>query len=268
MIKIFFSESISFQMKVIILNGVYYTTIAIAFLFAVVSIYQCLKKIGLASKKSLSFLLTAILLAVPFGYISSKMANMFYYTPDRWNWAFFIQEFMEGHHHTFHASILLPLFVISVLIKLFSFPFWKVWDTIFLFVPMTHAIARVGCLLVGCCWGEIITIQWLDHSFRFKNPVPIYSIGLNLLLFCFLKKRFNRIYFSIKDDQFSGTIVAFYLIIYGVIRFFLEMIRLNPIIAYGLTQAQWAMIGFIIVGSILFLCICLKNFVYQAKNVK
>ncbi len=57
----------------------------------------------------------------------------------------------------------------------------------------------------------------------------------------------------------KGMIAAFYLIGYGGFRILMEFIRKEKVVAYGLTQAQFVMPGFILVGLGLLLYVYTKQ---------
>jgi len=132
--------------------------------------------------------------------------------------------------------------------------FRECWDSIFLHIPLAHAFGRTGCFLVGCCWGKDICINVSGVEFTFANPVPLYAIIINTILFLFLKKVFNRIYVATAGFKLpGGSVVMLYLVLYGLTRLCLEGVRTEKIVAFSMTQAEIAMFCFIISGSVIFL---------------
>ncbi|HPF53854.1 MAG TPA: prolipoprotein diacylglyceryl transferase [Eubacteriales bacterium] len=84
---------------------------------------------------------------------------------------------------------------------------------------LAHAGGRIGCLMAGCCYGmeydgacHIV----LSGVSRFPSPLAefILLIGMSVTLTLILRK-----------SRHSGTVTAFYLIIYSVGRFILEFFR-------------------------------------------
>jgi len=178
---------------------------------------------------------------------------MFYFSMTSWNAEFFWEQFINGKNQTFHASLVLPAILIFVLMSTLKIRYWEGLDTILLHIPMAHAFGRTGCFLVGCCYGDRIFFSFLGKEVSFDNPVPLYAVIGNILLYLFLKRCFNRIYCRENEKRKGeGTVTAFYLIGYGIMRFFLETIRTEKIIAFGLTQAQLVMIVFILAGGLIF----------------
>jgi phosphatidylglycerol---prolipoprotein diacylglyceryl transferase len=101
-------------------------------------------------------------------------------------------------------------------------------------LALGHAIGRLGCFSAGCCWGKPTDHFW---GVTFTNPlanelvgtplgVPLQPTQLfeaavelaNFFLLAWLWKR----------KKFDGQIVATYLMVYGVARYFLEFIRNDP----------------------------------------
>ncbi|MBI9093045.1 MAG: prolipoprotein diacylglyceryl transferase [Desulfobacterium sp.] len=252
-----------------IVNGAYYTIILTAIVIGCVFLYRKMIALGYERKRVLGFLLTFFCLALPLGYYSSRAANMFYYPVSYWNIHLFMDQLLRGTKHTFHACLIVPVIMTGMLIRLFRFRFWQVFDAIFMHIPLVHAIARVACLMAGCCWGHEICLEVFGTQVRFHNPIPLYESLFNLLLFFFLKRVFaleheekkvsGFLFTRIARIRVDGKIVALYLGCYSVYRFSIEYIRTNPVIAFGLTQAQLVMIGFFTMAGFIVLRSKLKR---------
>ena len=93
-----------------------------------------------------------------------------------------------------------------------------------------HAIGRIGCFFAGCCYGRTCDLPW---AITFHNPlslapldVPLhpsqlYEAGANFLVFCFL-------WFFRKKTKFAGQLFWLYVLLYGLMRAFLEIFRGDP----------------------------------------
>jgi phosphatidylglycerol:prolipoprotein diacylglycerol transferase len=253
MLYFLLSKYVSFPLLGTILNSIYYTLIYTGIIVSCIFIYKRLTKVlGYSKSRIAVFILLVFLFSFPAGVISSRAANMFYYSVTSWSTEFFWEQFINGRNQTFHASLVLPIMLIFILMSVLKIKYREGWDTIFLHVPMAHAFGRTACFLVGCCYGHRISCSFLGKEVSFNNPVPLYAVILNILLYLFLKRCFNRIYRR-KNEKGNGkgTVAAFYLIGYGIMRFFLEMVRKEKIIAFGLTQAQLVMIVFILSGGLI-----------------
>jgi phosphatidylglycerol:prolipoprotein diacylglycerol transferase len=138
-------------------------------------------------------------------------------------------------------------------------------DTIFLFVPLGHAIARIGCLMAGCCYGRVITLSLLGATYTVKNPVPLYEALLNVCLHFVLRAAYRRVYSKPQAGKGDGSIAALYLLGYGTYRMYLETLRVEKVLAYGLTQAQTVMLFFIIVGGSVLIYKAVKKYVFSGE---
>ncbi|MBA4368859.1 MAG: hypothetical protein C0403_14625 [Desulfobacterium sp.] len=261
------SKVIAFPLLGTILNSIYYALIYCGILLSCMLIYKIMiNDFGYAKRQTAIFLFLVFIISFPAGLIGSRVANIFYFPVSDWSLNFFIEQFLYGRHQTFHASLALPWFFITFLMWIMKIDLLKGWDVVFLHIPLAHAFGRAGCFLVGCCWGNRITISFAGTSGSFDNPVPLFAVMTNIALYGLLKRCFFRIYRQrLETFLTEGSIASLYLILYGVIRFGFEFIRKEKRITYGLTQAQVAMIIFIILGMMLFSITQLKK---NARNNK
>lgn len=119
-----------------------------------------------------------------------------------------------------------------------------------------HGIGRIGCFLAGCCFGDKTDFFWGLYSHEhFRHPTQlIESTGLILIGICILKS---------KATQFR--LVNCYLIYYGSLRFFVEMLRGDLIRGHWgpLSPSQWISIVLILIG----LALVLKNKINRLEDL-
>lgn len=125
-------------------------------------------------------------------------------------------------------------------------------------VVITHAFGRIGCFLGGCCYGKETT-SWLGMNYPIAQEwdgvkwINIYAKVYPTQLFeaIFLFILFIVLFFFIKKNQ-----LRFYLISYGVFRFFIEFLRGddrgNTILGI-ISPSQFLSIIMIICGILLFI---------------
>ncbi len=135
---------------------------------------------------------------------------------------------------------------------------WKTVDIAAPFLPLAHAIARIGCLLAGCCYGAICDLPWAI-TFHDKlsiaptevalHPTQIYSTLSNFTIFIFL-------YWFRKKKKFEGQVFWIYVLIYSVARSFVEMFRGDPRGTWGFGPLSVSQS----VGVIMFInnCLCIN----------
>ena len=235
---------------------IYYSLISTAIFLALPLIYKRLISLGYDKKKVTLFTLLCAVVIFPAAYAGTRAAAMFYKPISEWSFDLLIEVIRSGPAHTFHAGLILSAICISVLIVLMRFKYLEAMDAIVLYVPLGHAIGRIACFIVGCCWGRYVTLDFWGINARFPNPVPVYAIGVNILIFLFLRRLYENIYSNQEARKlYTGSVFASYFVLYGAVRIILEMFRKERRIGFGLTQAQAAMIIFIITGLIVILVV-------------
>ncbi len=121
-------------------------------------------------------------------------------------------------------------------------------------MPLAHAFGRIGCYMVGCCYGVEIDSEYgvmYEDSLYAPNgitlfPVQLVEAGLDILIFAYL---FYRLYRLTEDRYLSNTLLEQYLFLYATVRFILEFFRGDS--ARGsflyLSTSQWISIAIILV---------------------
>ena len=116
-------------------------------------------------------------------------------------------------------------------------------DVIVPFVPLGHAIGRIGCLLAGCCYG----MEYYGFGAVYYNnsrvgyfPVQPLEAFLDIIIMFYLlwasKKKLQRF-----DLLFQ------YLLLYAIMRFGTEMLRGDAIRGIKiLSTSQWISVALIV----------------------
>ena len=125
------------------------------------------------------------------------------------------------------------------------------------YLPLGHAIGRIGCLLAGCCHGYEYTgplaiyyknsVSGLPpHQGYFPTPVleAVLNVGVCLVLLGIRKRKCSK-----------GDLLASYLCTYGVVRFITEMFRGDAVRGslLSVSTSQWISIAMVVVSAV-FLC--------------
>jgi phosphatidylglycerol:prolipoprotein diacylglycerol transferase len=119
-----------------------------------------------------------------------------------------------------------------------------------------YGIGRIGCFLSGDgCYGLETKLPW-PWGMSFPNgieptlpgvrvyPTPLIELAAGLLIGWWLWRRAGK-------AHATGTIVGQYLVLSGIARFLVEIIRRNPKVLWGLSNAQLASFGSVIAGILL-----------------
>lgn len=114
-----------------------------------------------------------------------------------------------------------------------------------------YGIGRIGCFLSGDgCYGIATKLPW---GMSFPNgieptapgvhvhPTPLYELAGGLIIGWWLWRRGGK-------PHPAGTILGYYLVLTGLARFLVEFLRRNPKVLWGLSNAQLASAGSMILG--------------------
>ncbi len=118
-------------------------------------------------------------------------------------------------------------------------------------LALGHAIGRVGCLLVGDDYGRPTSLPWgvafpagLPPTLERVHPTQIYEM-IPLVALAWLLVRWRRR--GVADRVVLGR----YFAAAGGLRFLVEFVRTNTVVALGLTTAQWIALSLVVVGGVL-----------------
>ncbi|MCL2154489.1 MAG: prolipoprotein diacylglyceryl transferase [Leptospirales bacterium] len=149
-----------------------------------------------------------------------------------------------------YGGFILSFIAGTILIKMNNEKPLRILDIASPAMALGYAIGRLGCHASGDgCYG-IHTTSFLGVAY----PNGIVPVSINVFPTPLFESFAALVFFIIlmrlrKHDLKTGMIFFIYLIMNGCARFAIEFIRVNPVAAFGLTQAQIIAICFIIGGS-------------------
>ncbi len=131
----------------------------------------------------------------------------------------------------YYGGLLLALGASVLYLRRAKLTAWNVADLAAPGIALGQAIARLGCLSAGCCYGKPTSLPWgitFTNKYAFDNvgvplntplhPTQIYESAAAFVLFLYLMWRLSR-------RHFTGQIILEYLAAYAVIRFVVEFFR-------------------------------------------
>jgi len=168
-----------------------------------------------------------------------------------------------GAGFVFYGGLLGGFLAVTLFIRARRLSWLRVSDSIAPGLALGQAIGRVGCLLAGDGdWGTPTTLPW---GMRYPNaiigwdswvrtnglpldvrvhPAPIYeTLGYGAVFLVLWSMRRTR--------QPDGMILWWYLLLSATVRFLVEFVRINPKVAFGLTEAQWISLALIALATVL-----------------
>lgn len=156
-----------------------------------------------------------------------------------------------------HGAIIAATLVLWFWTKRKRFSFWRWADLLVAPLALGQAIGRWGNYFNQELFGWPTKLPWgipIDEAKRpaefinekYFQPAFLYESILNLLLFCLLIVLARR-------SRRPGLIALIYFIGYGVIRFFMEFIRIDATPAWGgLRLPQWASVVLIFLAVVIY----------------
>jgi phosphatidylglycerol---prolipoprotein diacylglyceryl transferase len=183
--------------------------------------------------------LGAALVAIPSAVIFSR----FLFLLDNWVHGVFPVVF-GGEGLTIYGAILGAALGVWIYSRFTKLDFAYIADVITPGIILAQAIGRIGCVINGCCFGEIATnLPWsviYENSKCYAgqyldvpvHPTNAYEIIFLLILFGVIMA--TRSKFKARGSQF-----LFYLGMYGLWRLLVGFLRINTPFLLGLEQAQF-----------------------------
>ena len=164
-----------------------------------------------------------------------------------------LQSLISGF--TYYGGLIGALIGMLMYLKKYKLPVLPYADLIAPSIPLAHAIGRIGCFLVGCCYGcetdSAIGVTFTHAIGGAPNgikllPTQLIESACNFALCAML-----LIYARSKPR--GGRIMAVYLIGYGIIRFVIEFFRADYRgEIWLLSISQYISILLVVAGMILF----------------
>lgn len=155
----------------------------------------------------------------------------------------------------FYGGLLGAVLAVKAASKYFALDFCKVITILTPAMPLAHALGRVGCAVVGCCYGRetrmCIGISYADSMYAPNGvrlfPVQILEALADLLIFGVL------VFLLLKaaDSYAASGIFGMYLVMYASIRFLLEFMRGDSVRGHlgWFSTSQWISIVILLLAG-------------------
>jgi len=163
-----------------------------------------------------------------------------------------------GAGFVFYGGFIGGAFAVWILLRREDKSFLKMADLTGPALAVGYAVGRIGCQLSGDGdYGMQSDLPWAmgyplgvvpTYGEELHHPAPVYeslmAFGTSILLvFSYRKGWFPK----------TGQLFGVYLFLSGLARFLVEFVRIEPIAALALTQAQLIGIGLVLIGLMLIL---------------
>ncbi|MBS1492173.1 MAG: prolipoprotein diacylglyceryl transferase [Bacteroidetes bacterium] len=195
-------------------------------------------------------------------------AKLFYFI-EQWNFGSFaslmhyftFEEMFSASGLTFYGGLVMSIVLIIIYCKVKKLSVLRIFDMMSPGTILGYGIARIGCHLAGDgdygmpipqgSFWSFLAMSYEKGTYPTPpgvvvHPTPLYEFAAAFLIFLFLMK-------IRKNYNVPGTLFAIYLILAGLERFLVEIIRTNPRIILELSQAQIISVAMIIGGIFLYM---------------
>lgn len=189
--------------------------------------------------------LDVIIWTIPFGIIGARLYYVIF------NWSsysgnlFDIINIREGGL-AIHGGLIIGLITALVVSTVKRIDFLDMADLLIPEVALAQAIGRWGNFFNGEAYGSETNLPWaIVIDGKHVHPTFLYESLWCLFLF------FILIYISSRR-KFPGQIILVYGMLYSIERFFVEGLRTDSLMLYGLKQAQLISVAIFIISFILY----------------
>ncbi len=163
-----------------------------------------------------------------------------------------------------HGALIAGIIILFVLSRRRDMPFLKALDFLSPVMILGQAIGRWGNFLNQEAYGRIVGEAYFKFFPEFiknqmyikgayREPTFLYESAATLIIFIFL------LYYLKSDKGRDGDTFAFYLILYSVFRFFIEGLRTDSLMLWGIQIAQIISLIMAAVGAAVIILNRLKN---------
>jgi phosphatidylglycerol---prolipoprotein diacylglyceryl transferase len=176
--------------------------------------------------------------------------------------------------YSFLGTLIAILIFIPIYLKKINVPNLLFLDTVAIYTPLMHSIARIGCLAAGCCHGIPTNNAWgivythpnvaVPNSLKFIKLHPTQIYTSICLLFLFLAMYFI---FQYKFKK-PGQLAAIYLIFTSLERFTNDFFRAdrdfyNLPILNVFSSHQWLSLLICLIGLLILAQITFRIFTFK-----
>jgi phosphatidylglycerol:prolipoprotein diacylglycerol transferase len=174
------------------------------------------------------------------------------------DWPAFVRDpaglLFTGSGFVFYGGLIGGALAMSLFFRRHQIPWWRGADAVAPALVLGQAIGRIGCQLSGDGdWGTVTTVPWgmaYPHAVVgwpyapgvVVHPTPVYESIAYFTIFALLW-RWRR------APHPDGSIFCWYLVLASGARFLVEFVRINPVVAAGLTAAQLTSLALVAIGA-------------------
>jgi len=178
------------------------------------------------------------------------------------DWAKFLANplsfILTGAGFVWYGGLIGGVVGVTLCIRHYKLVWLEIMDAVAPAIAVGHAIGRIGCFLAGDGdWGPPTTLPWgvaypnaiigWDYPPDVRvHPAELYETIAYLIVFAIL--------WSFRSTPRPvGALFWGYLLLSSVARFLIEFVRINPPLAFGLSEAQLISVALMAIGAVMLL---------------
>ena len=158
--------------------------------------------------------------------------------------------FIEKSGIVFYGGLIAGLLASIISVKILKIDIHSMEKSTVPYIPLGHAIGRVGCLFAGCCHGFeydgfLAVRNILISPYKTFFPVQLMEAVLDIVI-VFILLAYG------KKERKRFALLSLYLFLYAVMRFGTEFLRADAIRGSLLmfSTSQWISIGIVLLLAI------------------
>ncbi|MBT5215867.1 prolipoprotein diacylglyceryl transferase [Candidatus Woesearchaeota archaeon] len=147
-----------------------------------------------------------------------------------------------------HGGILGGILGIYIFSRKFKYNFLKLTDLVTLPLALGLVFGRIANFINAELYGRITSVKWavkFPNAEGYRHPSQLYESLKNLIIFPVL-------FFKSKKPFKTGELTSIFLILYSLLRFFVEYVREPELYFLGLTMGQFLSLSTLIIGIVLY----------------
>lgn len=190
------------------------------------------------------------------GVVGARLWSMFFYDLNS-TLADPLGTLLSSGGFVFHGGLLVSIVCSAIYISRKGLPLARVADALGPALTLGYGIGRLGCQLSGdgdygaptsSIWGMSYSTGYIPTPPGvLVYPTPFFeSVGALLSVWLLLRLERSLGYWNVDGRRFGAMLALM-----GTCRFMVEFIRVEPMLAIGITEAQLVSLGLMLVGSVL-----------------
>ena len=223
-----------------------------------------MKEFGPENKEAVTSLLTYSVLA---GMLGARLNFMIEHLEEITSWKDFFSVLLSRSGLTFYGGILSGILIAYLYSRKKGLPLLRILDAGAPAICIGYFFGRLGCQLAGDGdYGIASHLPWAMSypqgtvpTLERVHPTPVYEMILYGLVFILLLKLKKR-------NWQKGIMFSVFLILAGLERFLIELIRTNPRVFLRLTEAQVVSLILVVAGVFVMAILNFHNTILVRSN--